>query len=388
MKILEGVHAFFNDVGKTFDKEKKAILELKSPEVDATINNLSKDTKGDNELIQQASKNIADLKSKLKYGILRCDYEYKPTRGDPGEQSSFSSDTNILKVEGWTFEAVQRGMTKNGTYPASEFRLRKADGSVDEYWTKLWNSFPDSDSDSAANRSGYVRVTKKVNGDKCIEGYFDEDDYTKGEVYRYEPEVIEQKMQKTVEKLEMSGVCGISADVGYSQAFQDNVREMASVPVVLSSLQQLSFVAPAYDLRPESNNKIMVMTANLKSFDLDTLIPPGVDKGCIKVVGAETGKFGKWVAGGNSFSRFKADAFDEASVEESLESMCALCQNGLDEVKEDGGAVVCIVQECSEMPAYSNGLRKRFNIPVYDTMTAVAFVQMGRDATQYSAYMM
>lgn len=387
MKFIDDVNAFLNDVGKPFGKEKKAILKLKSPEIDATINNLSKDTKGDDELIQQASKNIADLKSNLKYGILRCDYEYKPTRGDPGEQSSFVSDTNILKVEGWTFEAVQRGMTKNGTYPASEFRLRKSDGSVDEYWTKLWHSFPDAHG-SAANRSGYVRVTKKVEGGKCIEGYFDEDDYTKGEVYRYEPEVIEQKMKEVVERLETSGVCGVTADVGYSQAFQNNVRKLASVPVVLSSLQQLSFVAPAYDLRPESNNKIMVMTANLKSFDVDTLIPSGVDKGCIKVVGTETGKFGKWVLGGNSFSRFKVDAYDEASVEEGLESLCALCQNGLDEVKEDGGTVVCIVQECAEMPAYSNGLRKRFNIPVYDTMTAVAFVQMGRDATQYSAYMM
>ena len=78
-------------------------------------------------------------------------------------------------------------------------------------------------------------------------------------------------------------------------------------------------------------------------------------------------KFGKWVIGGNYFSRFKVDAFDEASVEEGrLESMCALNQNGQDKVKEDGGTVVCIVQERSEMPAYRMvGLRKRFNLLVY-----------------------
>lgn len=128
-------------------------------------------------------------------------------------------------------------MTENGTYPASEFRLKKSDGSVDEYWTKLWNCFPDVNG-SASNRSGYVRVTKKVQveGDECIEGYFDEEDYVKGEVYRYEPEVIEQKMKETIEKLEASGVCGVTADIGYSQAFQESVRKLASVPVVLSSL--------------------------------------------------------------------------------------------------------------------------------------------------------
>jgi len=84
-------------------------------------------------------------------------------------------------------------------------------------------------------------------------------------------------------------------------------------------------------------------------------------------VSFNSGKFGKWVIDGNYSSRFKVDAFDEASVEEGrLESMCALCQNGLDEVKEDGGTVVCIVQERSEMPAYRMvGLRKRFNLLVY-----------------------
>jgi len=366
--------------------ETEVVLKFKTPEIKSATQHLSEDTKGKTELIRKADENITALKSKLKYGIIRCDYEYIPTRGDPGEPSTFSSDSNILKVEGWTFEAVQRGMTENGAYPASEFRLKKADGTVDEYWTKLWKCFPDA-TGSAENRSGYVRVTKKVQGDGYIEGYFDEDDYVKGIVYRYEPEVIEKKMKETIEKLEASGVCGITADVGYSQAFQESVRKLASAPVVLSALQQLSFVAPAYDLRPSSKNKIMVMTANSKTFS-NKLIPPGVDKDCIEVIGTETGLFGKWVSGGNSFSRFKADAFDEASVEEGLESMSEMCKKGIEKVAKEGGKVVCIVQECAEMPAYSNGLRRRFNVPVYDTITAIEFVQMGRDLGEYSAYMM
>jgi Asp/Glu/hydantoin racemase len=68
--------------------------------------------------------------------------------------------------------------------------------------------------------------------------------------------------------------------------------------------------------------------------------------------------------------------------------MIEMCKNGLEEVEKEGGTVVCIVQECAEMPAYSGGLRRRFNVPVYDTITAIQFVQMGRDVGQYSAYMM
>lgn len=367
-------------------KVEEAIQEILSSIIEKSTQNISHDTKGDPNRISKASADIAELQSRTKYGILRCDYEYQPTRGDPGEPSSFYSDSNIVKVEGWTFEAVQRGMTKEGKYPASEFRIKRADGSVDNYWKKLWDACP------PGGRSGYRRVTKKYTLEDgacdCTQGYFEPQDYEKGVVYRYEPDVIEQKMKETVLNLEKSGVCGITADVGYSQAFQENVCQMASVPVVLSSLQQLSFVSAAYDVRPVSKNKILVMTANSKSFDMDKLIPPGVDKDSIKIVGAENGKFGQWVINGNSFSRFQEDTFDEASVEGGLESMCELCQNGIAEVEKIGGKVVCIVQECAEMPAYSNGLRKRFNLPVYDTMTAIQFVQMGRGFNDYSAYIM
>jgi len=241
---------------------------------------------------------------------------------------------------------------------------------------QLWEAFSDGNG-SSAKRTDYRRVSKKIQGDKYVEGYFDENDYISGDVYRYDPEVIEQKMKETVEELERLKVCGISADVGYSQSFQDNVKQMTSLPVILSSLQQLSLVAPLFDVRPESGNKIVVMAANSVSFDGSSLIPSSVNKDCIHIVGLENSTFGKWVAGGNSFSRLKADAFDSASVEEALESICNECEKVMETVKSDGGRVVCIVQECAELPAYSNGLRRRFKLPVYDIMTAINFVQTG-----------
>lgn len=33
------------------------------------------------------------------------------------------------------------GVSKAGAYPASEFRLTKADGTTDAYWTKLWEAY-------------------------------------------------------------------------------------------------------------------------------------------------------------------------------------------------------------------------------------------------------
>lgn len=369
------------------DDSMKAIQKIQKEELRSTALHLHVDTKGEEQLLHQTVENIQEIKSRIKYGILRCDYEYIPTRGDPGDPTSFTCDTNIIKVEGWTFESVQLGMTPAGKYPASEFRIRKADGSVDEYWSKLWHSFPDANG-SAAARSGYVRVTEKRKDDTFTEGIFDEDDYIHGEVYRYEPDVVENKMKLAVKHLEESGVIGITADVGYSQAFQASVRDMTKVPVVLSSLQQLSFISKMYDFRPESGNKIMIMTANSNTFDRNKLIPADVNQDCIFIVGSQVGDFGKWVAEGRSFSRFEEDATDEASVEKGLESLCALCRQGIDQVECDGGRVVCLLQECAEMPAYSNALRRRFKLPVYDTMTAIDFVKMANDFTLYSGYMM
>lgn len=349
--------------------------DSKDPSV--TIDSTSSDR------IKKAMDNAKELKQKTKYGILRCDYEYIPTRGDPGEPTTLTYDGSpepvIVKVEGWTFEAAQRGVSKTGAYPASEFRLTKADGTTDAYWTKLWEAYD--------KRTDYVKVTKKVKGDKYVQGYFDEEDYKTGLVYRYEPETVLKKMTEAVQYLDEQNVCGMTADVGFSQAFQPSVTKLTSTPVLLSSLQQLSIIGKLFHIDDETN-KIVIMTANGKSFDEKLLIPSDVPLKSLVIVGLEDKLFGRWVAEGRSFSRLEVDAIDEASVEKALENVCDTCEEVMKQVEKDGGKVVCIVQECAELPAYTNGLRRRFDIPVYDTLTAINFVRMGRGFGGHSAFMM
>ena len=381
-----------NSNGQSHATATEAASSLMGHDLKAMAENIEADTKGDPASIKLAIEHVEELKKREKIGVIRCDYEYETTRGDAGHPGSYYSDSNCLKVEGWTFEAVQRGMNpETGGYPAAEFRLKKADGSIDEYWTRLWECYPDKNGKST-NRKDYVRVTEKITGNKYIEGYFDEDDYAKGEVYRYEPEQLEKNMKVAITTLEEAQVCGVTCDVGYSQAFQKNVKQMTSLPVMLSSLQQLTLVAPLYDVRPETKNTILVVTVNSNTFDEKQLIPvddlaPGVVES-IKVVGMQKTIFGKWVAGGNSFSRFKEDAFDDASVEEGLESLYLECKKQIELLENDGEKVVCIVLECAEMPAYSNGLRRRFGIPIYDTMTTAQFLQAGKGFSISSGFMM
>ena len=194
-------------------------------------------------------------------------------------------------------------------------------------------------------------------------------------------------MKQAVECLDKENVCGITADVGYSQAFQPSLTKMTSTPVLLSSLQQLSLIGKLFNL-DDKKNKIVIMTANGKTFDKKVLIPSDVPQESLVIVGLQDKLFGRWVAEGRSFSRLEVDAKDEASVEKALENVCETCEEVIKKVKLGGGNVVCLVQECAELPAYTNGLRRRFNIPVYDTLTAINFVRMGRGFGGHSAYMM
>uniref|UniRef100_A0A6S9F8I0 Uncharacterized protein n=1 Tax=Heterosigma akashiwo TaxID=2829 RepID=A0A6S9F8I0_HETAK len=342
----------------------------------------------DTENAEERAKAIADaqeLESRTKHGVLRCDYEFNPTRGDIGNPDSFTSGARpvIIKVEGWTFEAAQRGLGPKSQYPASEFRLKDKDGNPDPYWTKLWEAIP--------QRSGYRQVTSKSSGRMHDQGYFAPEDYSKGVVMRYDPAAVEEKMRTAVKKLTDAGVCGITADVGYSQQFQQSVSDMTSVPVMLSSLQQLSLIAHMYNFRTQSN-KVLVLTANSSTFDPKAMIPGEMPSEAVEIMGLQDLLFGKWVAGGNSFTRLAKDAYDAgASVQAAVEELSTAVQARKAQLEGEGGGggrVVALVLECTELPQYANALRRRAGVPVYDAMTAVGCLRAAAGFAQYSAYRM
>mmetsp|Transcript_32811 Transcript_32811/g.33179 ORF Transcript_32811/g.33179 Transcript_32811/m.33179 type:complete len:502 (+) Transcript_32811:107-1612(+) len=344
---------------------KEAITEYMASELEAQAKNLHDDTHGDESAIKNSINFAENLNLKSKYGILRVDYAYRPTRGDPGSPLSFSSNDSVsFKVEGWSFTAAQEGLAVDGTYPVGEYNM--SDDSRNRYWKT-----PPVVNGTAVKRSGYH--TTIINNDV---------------IHRYAPDVMKKNMKEAIEYLESQNVSGITADVGFSQAFQESIASMASVPVVASSLQQLSFVAPMFNLNdPSKKKKILVTTSNSVNFDKDKLIPKGINHTSVVVLGMEENSFGKWVGIGNSFSRFKSDAFDEASVEEALAAVVEACRTTIEEEKKNGTEIVAIVQECSELPAYSNALRHEFDLPVYDFGTAIEFVRMGRKFGNYGSYM-
>lgn len=301
-----------------------------------------------------------ELMGQTRLGLLMVDYQYAPTRGDVASPATFPMLSMEKKtVEGWTFEASQRG-AHGGNWPASEFRLVKADGSRDEYWRRVWDAIP--------SRSYYYQVEEKLE-----DGYFDEEDYKKGVVMRYPADVAMRKMVEAVHELEEKGVTAIAADSGFSMHFQEEVAAMTEVPVGLSSLIQLSWIVNVHgkkDMR-ERNQKVIVLTANARVFNekVKCLLPYDVEEDLVHVVGLENTKFGQWIEKGATFMEFKwkpkRGLFscckkmpkEMASVEEAMEGIVAEVQGHMNELMKKGCCVVAIVSECSELPPHTNILR-------------------------------
>jgi hypothetical protein len=278
-----------------------------------------------------------------------------------------------------------RGPEKDqfGAYPAAEFRLKKADGSDDAYCQSNWNAVP--------NRTGYRQIKEKITGQGVADGYFDEADYTNGVVYRYDPSTVFQKMQDVIKELSSVGVAAIVADVGYSMQFQLSVQRMTKTPVFLSSVMQVAMLRGRLAGVPE--RKVIILTANSATFDMnkmipDFLMPADEVKTHIRLLGGQNALGGKWVVNGNSLSRLKKDAFDDgACIESGAPDMAKFVSAKVQEIQEtEGGEVVAVVIECTEMPEYANAIRYKTGLPVYDVMTLVDWVSTGSRIGLYSAF--
>ena len=338
------------------------------------------DTDGSHGRIRETTHILEKITDNARIGVLGCDYQYKATRGDVDSRASaVGYDVEHHRVEGWTFEALQRGRHPiTGEFPPSEFRIKRANGQEDRYWKQAW--------DSIKHRSDYRQVKEKM-----VDGYFDAKDYQNGLVYRYDPEVVEKKLRQAVQQLEKKNVRGITSDVGYSQQFQELVARMTSTPVLLSPMGQLSLVSQF--LAGNSHRKVVVVTANAHVFNPSTMIPAYIMpadmvRGQVIVAGMENNRFGRWVADGRSFSRLDKHADDDASVEHALQEVVMDVENRVRDIERDSGdEVVAVVMECTELPAYSNALRYRLGVPVYDAVTNMDWLGAGMSVGLYAAFM-
>lgn len=180
-----------------------------------------------------------------------------------------------------------------------------------------------------------------------------------GVQYIYDSDTLKKNLRKcTQELIHDCNVDCITSACGFMANVQKLIAEISTKPCLMSSLNLL----PMIHLMSAPKSRIIVMTANSTSFadNYRELIRPAWDipRSRIELVGLQHVEgFGEEVAQGTTVD------VDEA--EENIVKAIGAKIESLKPVK-----VSCILSECTELPGYTNTLRHRFGLPVFDAITA------------------
>ena len=173
-------------------------------------------------------------------------------------------------------------------------------------------------------------------------------------------EEVKDRFKESIQWLvNEKNVSGITGDCGFMMYFQEIAREITHIPVFMSSLCQLPAVTCAYS----ANEQIIILTANSKTLEpmRDLIrVECGVDTqdqryhivGCEDVDGFEAVAFGEKV---------DTKKVEPGVVKKAIEAL---------EMYPDSRAFLL---ECTELPPYSDAIRFKTGLPVFDAITGCNF---------------
>ena len=173
-------------------------------------------------------------------------------------------------------------------------------------------------------------------------------------------EEVKDRFKESIQWLvSEKNVSGITGDCGFMMYFQEIAREITHIPVFMSSLCQLPAVTCAYS----ANEQIIILTANSNTLEpmRDLIrVECGVDTqdqryhiiGCEDVDGFEAVAFGEKV---------DTKKVEPGVVKKAMEAL---------EMYPDSRAFLL---ECTELPPYSDAIRLKTGLPVFDAITGCNF---------------
>lgn len=169
------------------------------------------------------------------------------------------------------------------------------------------------------------------------------------------PQVREAALQ-----LQQEGVRAVTGDCGFLAVFQTRLAEELDIPVFLSSLIQLHFIARILSPR----KKIGVITANARALDDQVLSGVGVSRDLrsrLLIQGLEDDQpFADAVI-------HECGTLDAAALEQAVVDRAA----ALKAQHRDLGAVLL---ECSVLPPYGAAVQEAVDLPVFDYITMIDYV--------------
>lgn len=182
---------------------------------------------------------------------------------------------------------------------------------------------------------------------------------------------VYEMVLKTCKKLEKEGVRAISGACGFFGNYQAKIAEELSVPVALSSLVQLPWIATLL----KKDQTIGVLTAQKDSFTAQLLDSCGVctelkKRLLVKDLGHE-----------DQFSCIPEGrgVFDNGLVQQEVVGKAM-------EILEEAPNTGAILLECSDMPPYAYAVQAATGVPVFDFTTLIRWLHSAVAQTPYCGF--
>ncbi len=171
-------------------------------------------------------------------------------------------------------------------------------------------------------------------------------------------------------ELEAFGVRGISSDCGFLIQYQEAVKKAVKIPVFMSSLLQIPFLAQMF----ESNRPVGCITATRKKLGNLVLELAGI-RSEINVV----------IRGMEDQPHFKGAILEEGGELDSdlIAEETIACARELQSKHPDMGAIVL---ECSMLPPYAKAVQEATGLPVFDFVTMINYFYEGTHRRTYDGY--
>ena len=159
-------------------------------------------------------------------------------------------------------------------------------------------------------------------------------------------------------ELETQGVKAITTSCGFLAIFQKELAAAVSVPFFSSSLLQVHLARAI--LKP--GQKVGVLTARQKSLTPGHLAGVGIQPDDLVIQGLD-----------------QAEEFTSVFIENNTsldEARCRreVCDTALDLTGRHPG-IGALVLECTNLPPYSDDIRKLCKVPVFDALTLISFMR-------------
>ncbi len=182
---------------------------------------------------------------------------------------------------------------------------------------------------------------------------------------------VEEKVYQACKKLEQEGVRAISGACGFFGNYQASMAEKLDIPVALSSLVQLPWIAALL----KKNQSIGVLTAQKDSFTNQLLDSCGISDDLKKrLVVNDLGYEAEFSCITQGRGEFHNGMVQQEVVTKALELLTT------------DPSIGAILLECSDMPPYAYAVQAATGLPVYDFTTLIRWLHSGVAQTPYYGF--